>query len=66
MQERLAFFRKNLEEFARKHKKDINKNPELRHHFARMCSKIGVDPLACASFTQFVLLYNLNQGNAHA
>lgn len=46
MKERLEFFRANLEEFARKHKKDINKDPVFRHHFSQMCLKIGVDPLA--------------------
>ncbi|KAL9641755.1 hypothetical protein ABK040_015738 [Willaertia magna] len=46
MKERLDIFRQSLEEFAKKHKKDINKNPEFRHQFQQMCSKIGVDPLA--------------------
>lgn len=43
----MEFFKKNLEEFAKKHKNDINKDPEFRHHFHQMCLKIGVDPLAC-------------------
>jgi ESCRT-II complex subunit VPS22 len=47
MQEQLRVFKENLETFARKHKKDINKNPELRKHFQAMCASIGVDPLAC-------------------
>jgi len=46
MQAQLAIFKQNLEEFAKKHKKDINKNPEFRKYFQDMCSKIGVDPLA--------------------
>ncbi|EFC37873.1 predicted protein [Naegleria gruberi] len=46
MKERLDIFRQSLEEFAIKHKKDINKNAEFRHQFQQMCSKIGVDPLA--------------------
>ncbi|KAL0477241.1 vacuolar protein sorting protein VPS22 [Acrasis kona] len=46
MQERLKFFRESLEDFAQKHKKDINKDPEFRHRFSQMCMKIGVDPLA--------------------
>lgn len=46
MQERLKFFRESLEEFARKHKKDINNDPQLRHQFSKMCASIGVDPLA--------------------
>ena len=48
LNERLAFFKQNLEEFASKHKKDINKDPEFRHQFQQMCAKIGVDPLACS------------------
>jgi ESCRT-II complex subunit VPS22 len=56
MQERLKFFRESLEEFARKHKKDINKNPEFRHRFSQMCVKIGVDPLACMAFCILFLL----------
>lgn len=47
MQEQLKVFKNNLEEFAKKYKKEINKNPEFRKYFADMCSKIGVDPLAC-------------------
>eukprot|EP01027_Heterolobosea_sp_BB2_P015482 GEZU01022139.1.p1 GENE.GEZU01022139.1~~GEZU01022139.1.p1 ORF type:complete len:190 (-),score=45.75 GEZU01022139.1:181-750(-) len=46
LNERLQFFKENLEEFARKHKKEINKDPEFRHQFQVMCNKIGVDPLA--------------------
>lgn len=46
MQERLKFFRESLEEYARKHKKDINNDPQLRHQFTKMCTSIGVDPLA--------------------
>lgn len=40
-------FRTYLEEYARKHSKAIRKNPEFRMHFQKMCSNIGVDPLAC-------------------
>ncbi len=46
LKDRLEFFKTNLQEFALKHKNEINKNPELRHYFSQMCSKIGVDPLA--------------------
>jgi ESCRT-II complex subunit VPS22 len=42
----LATFKENLEEFAKKHKKDINKNPHFRAQFQKMCAKVGVDPLA--------------------
>jgi ESCRT-II complex subunit VPS22 len=40
-------FKKNLQEFAQKHRKDIRKDPTFRAHFQKMCANIGVDPLAC-------------------
>ncbi|KAF3453491.1 hypothetical protein FNV43_RR03931 [Rhamnella rubrinervis] len=46
MKEQLATFRSQLEEFARKHKNDIRKNPAFRSQFHEMCTKVGVDPLA--------------------
>eukprot|EP00026_Physarum_polycephalum_P015760 Phypoly_transcript_16524.p1 GENE.Phypoly_transcript_16524~~Phypoly_transcript_16524.p1 ORF type:complete len:259 (-),score=38.29 Phypoly_transcript_16524:84-821(-) len=46
MTAQLAVFKQNLEEFAKKYRKDINKDPEFRKYFQEMCSKIGVDPLA--------------------
>eukprot|EP01112_Ceratiomyxa_fruticulosa_P019280 TRINITY_DN6290_c0_g1_i2.p1 TRINITY_DN6290_c0_g1~~TRINITY_DN6290_c0_g1_i2.p1 ORF type:complete len:252 (-),score=45.11 TRINITY_DN6290_c0_g1_i2:17-772(-) len=46
MNEQLLIFKDNLEEFAKKYKKDINKDPEFRKYFQDMCQKIGVDPLA--------------------
>lgn len=46
MKEQLATFRSQLEEFARKHKNDIRKNPTFRAQFHEMCAKVGVDPLA--------------------
>jgi EAP30/Vps36 family len=48
MKEQVQVFQDNLEEFARKHKRDINKNPEFRKHFHEMCTSIGVDPLQCS------------------
>ena len=36
----------NLEDFARKYKADINRDPEFRRQFQKMCTNIGVDPLA--------------------
>ncbi|KAI3718061.1 hypothetical protein L6452_18907 [Arctium lappa] len=39
-------FRSQLEDFARKHKNDIRKNPAFRSQFHEMCAKVGVDPLA--------------------
>nr|ABG73468.1 EAP30 family protein [Oryza brachyantha] len=46
MKEQLATFRTQLEDFARKHKNDIRKNPLFRQQFHEMCAKVGVDPLA--------------------
>ncbi|VAI37507.1 unnamed protein product [Triticum turgidum subsp. durum] len=46
MQEQLATFRSQLDEFARKHKSDIRKNSVFRQQFHEMCAKVGVDPLA--------------------
>lgn len=46
MKRQLEAFRDQLEAFAMKHRSDINKDPQLRFHFQRMCSRIGVDPLA--------------------
>ncbi|KAJ3191979.1 Vacuolar protein sorting-associated protein SNF8 [Irineochytrium annulatum] len=46
LQAQLATFRSNLEDFASKYRKDIRRDPEFRMHFQRMCSNIGVDPLA--------------------
>jgi ESCRT-II complex subunit VPS22 len=46
MKEKMELLKKSLEEFAKKHKNEINKNPEFRHHFHQMCIKCGVDPLS--------------------
>ncbi|GAB2232670.1 hypothetical protein Droror1_Dr00011715 [Drosera rotundifolia] len=46
LKEQLATFRSHLEDFARKHKNDIRKNPTFRAQFHEMCAKVGVDPLA--------------------
>ncbi|KAI3871268.1 hypothetical protein MKX03_017513, partial [Papaver bracteatum] len=46
MKEQLTTFCSQLEDFARKHKNDIRKNPAFRSQFHQMCAKIGVDPLA--------------------
>lgn len=45
VKEQLETFKKNLEEFAVKHKDQLNKDPEFRQYFNELCSKIGVDPL---------------------
>lgn len=42
----LSSFQSKLEEFARKHRDEINSNPEFRDQFNVMCKEVGVDPLA--------------------
>ncbi|PFH63281.1 hypothetical protein XA68_14933 [Ophiocordyceps unilateralis] len=42
----LAVFRALLQQFAQTHAKDIRSDPAFRAQFARMCTAIGVDPLA--------------------
>lgn len=44
--EQLQKFKSSLEKFASDHNKDIKKNPVFRRDFQRMCTQIGVDPLA--------------------
>ncbi|GFR48530.1 hypothetical protein Agub_g10425 [Astrephomene gubernaculifera] len=46
MHEQLSSFRTHLEEFARKHRADIRRDPAFRAAFHSMCANIGVDPLA--------------------
>lgn len=46
----MEMFRKNLEDFAIKHRDDIRRDPDFRLQFQEMCSSIGVDPLACMHF----------------
>lgn len=45
----LAVFQAQLSQFSRTHAKDIRSNPAFRTEFARMCTAIGVDPLASSS-----------------
>jgi ESCRT-II complex subunit VPS22 len=45
----LEVFQAALLEFSRTHAKDIRSNPAFRAEFARMCTAIGVDPLASSS-----------------
>ena len=47
--EHLASFTKNLEEFTKKYKDEIQFNPDFREQFYTMCLEIGVDPLASIS-----------------
>ncbi|KAI9478224.1 MAG: EAP30/Vps36 family-domain-containing protein [Benjaminiella poitrasii] len=46
LQKQMDVFKTNLQEFAHKHRKDIRKDPLFRSRFQRMCTNIGVDPLA--------------------
>uniref|UniRef100_A0A7S4HBP0 Vacuolar-sorting protein SNF8 n=2 Tax=Guillardia theta TaxID=55529 RepID=A0A7S4HBP0_GUITH len=46
MMEKCSVFQSKLEEFARKHKNEIIRNPDFRSKFNSMCAAIGVDPLA--------------------
>jgi len=46
VKDQLSVFHTNLEEFAVKHKKDINRDTQFRKYFQDMCTKVGVDPLA--------------------
>ncbi len=46
VQKQMAIFKEKLEEFARKHRKEINDVPEFRAKFHQMCQSIGADPLA--------------------
>lgn len=48
MKLQFAKFKEGLEEYARKHRKEINRNPLLRSQFQQMCTSIGVDPLLSA------------------
>ena len=42
----LSNFQTALAEFAVKYKDRINADPEFRQQFHKMCSNIGIDPLA--------------------
>jgi len=44
--QQLNVFTAKLEEFARRHRDEIRKNPQFRRHFQEMCASVGVDPLA--------------------
>ena len=47
LHDQLDTFKTNLQEFAQKYRKGIRRDPTFRMHFQQMCTKIGVDPLAC-------------------
>lgn len=42
----LSVFQQLLHQFSLTHGKEIQRNPQFRAEFARMCNAIGVDPLA--------------------
>ncbi|KAH0836350.1 EAP30/Vps36 family-domain-containing protein [Lanmaoa asiatica] len=46
LQSQLTQFRTALTHFAKTHRDSIRRDPKFRHEFQRMCSSIGVDPLA--------------------
>lgn len=45
MKMQLSAFKSNLEQFAIRHKKEIQRDPAFRAKFHTMCAAIGVDPL---------------------
>ena len=45
MKQQLETFKGNLEQFAVKHQKEIQRDPAFRARFHVMCASIGVDPL---------------------
>ncbi|KAH7308098.1 EAP30/Vps36 family-domain-containing protein [Stachybotrys elegans] len=49
LETQLSVFRSLLQQFAQTHAKDIRSDPSFRAQFARMCSAIGVDPLASSN-----------------
>lgn len=62
MVKQLDSFKNFLETFAAKHQSDIKKNPEFRQHFQKLCSQIGVDPLACKLSTcMYIIWKQLNR-----
>jgi len=46
LQEQFETFKQNLANFAHKYRKDIKNDPHFRQYFQRMCTQIGVDPIA--------------------
>lgn len=49
LEAQLAVFRSLVQQFAQTHAKDIRSDPSFRAQFARMCTAIGVDPLASSN-----------------
>jgi ESCRT-II complex subunit VPS22 len=48
LQTQLSVFQQLLHQFSVTHGKEIQRNPQFRAEFARMCNAIGVDPLAAS------------------
>jgi ESCRT-II complex subunit VPS22 len=46
MRAAMSEFKRNLEEFALKHREEIRHDPDFRAQFHGMCAHAGVDPLA--------------------
>lgn len=49
LQTQLSVFQSLLHQFSITHGKEIQRNPQFRAEFARMCNAIGVDPLASSN-----------------
>lgn len=49
LETQLSVFRSLLQQFSQTHAKDIRNDPVFRAQFARMCTAIGIDPLASSS-----------------
>ena len=49
LETQLEVFRSLVQQFAQTHAKDIRSDPAFRTQFARMCTAIGVDPLASSN-----------------
>lgn len=62
MTKQIAEFKSHLENFAIKHKKEINSNTVFRNQFLKMCKEIGVDPLSCKNAHFLMKNYNSKQG----
>lgn len=45
MKQQFETFKSNLEQFAIRHKKEIQQDPSFRAQFHAMCASIGADPL---------------------
>ncbi|KAL7674596.1 hypothetical protein ACOME3_000873 [Neoechinorhynchus agilis] len=53
----LNVFKEHLTVYARKHRKQIKKDGDLRRKFLEMCALTGVDPLASRTDGTFIPLW---------